>query len=471
MAYDTTEQNHTINIVGRLSKRIAGRIRAPDEYYDEEPPINCVGVLQRHRNFLLDMKSEEEMLREHIRHVTESEGGGTPSPTMALIPAATLDALNNIILNFQNPKITAMMNSKPADSGGAMKSTAVRPNPFTGSGDYTAQEFLEEMDQYFLESGTNENRKLKMTVTNLREHALTWWTWLKEDMGEDAANTLTWPEFKNLLLNRFDEEYGKLRDGITLLRLKQTGTLKAYVQEFREALNILPKMDEYAKKLAFLAGLEHWAERALLRMEHMPDSCEELLQMAETIQDHKGKQTTRQGESEKHTSASSKRKQTQKAQKRKWHLSAAKGTRKVGESKKEVKNGLRCHHCKENHFIKDHPTYDPTTRLSLAKIDDRPPPDRYSIRPSLRFNSDDLQTRDRSSSRVSFANVEGAFPKYDHRASIARARFERIRSLEEKGHIIENRTKGLKQAPPTKPSCSSFKQSIRKLCQCCKRLW
>lgn len=465
MAYDTTGKHHTINIVGRLSKRIVGRVKAPDEYYDEEPPINCVGILQRHRNILLNMKSEEEMLREHIQHVNESEGG-TMSPKMALIPAATLDALNNIISNFQNPE-TKAINSQPAVSGGAMKSTAVRPNPFTGSGDYTALEFIENMDQYFLESGTNDKRKLKMTVINLREHALTWWTWLKEDMGEDVANSLTWPEFKNLLLNRFDEEYGKLRDGITLLRLKQTGTLKTYVQEFREALNILPKMDEYAKKLAFIAGLEHWAERALLRMEHMPDTCEELLRMAETIQDHKGKQS----KSEEYTS-SPKRKQTQKA-KRKWHLYGAKGKRKVEEnkkeSKKEVKTEFRCHHCKENHFIKGHPTYDPITRLSLAKLDDHPSPKRYSIRPSLLFKLDDQPMRDRSSSRVSFANVEEGFPKYDHRASIARARFERIRSLEEKGHIIEKRTKGLEQAPPTKTSCSSFKQSIRKLCQCCKR--
>jgi hypothetical protein len=468
MAYDTTGKHHTINIVGRLSKRVAGRIKAPDKYYDEEPPINCVGILQRHRNILLNMKSEEEMLREHIQHVNESEGG-TTSPKMALIPAATLDALNNIISNLQNPK-TKAINSQPAGNGGAMKSTAVRPNPFTGSGDYTAQEFVEEMDQYFLESETNDKRKLKMTVINLREHALTWWTWLKEDMGEDAANSLTWPEFKNLLLNRFDEEYGKLRDGITLLRLKQTGTLKAYVQEFRGALNILPQMDEYAKKLAFIAGLEHWAERALLRMEHMPDTCEELLRMAETIRDHKGQQS----KSEEYTSASSpRRKQTQKAKKRKWPLNGAKGKRKVEEnkkeSKKEPKSGLKCHHCKEGHFIQDHPTYGPTTRPSLAKLDDYSPPKHYSIRPSLLIKLDDQPMRDRSSSRVSFASVEEGFPKYDHRASINRARFERIRSLEEKGHIIEKRTKGLEQTPPPKPSCSSFKQSIRKLCQCCKR--
>lgn len=470
MAYDST--GNTINIVGRLSRRIVGSIKAQHEHYDEEPPINCIGILQRHRNILLNMKSEEEMLREHIQHVNESEGGAT-SPRMALIPAATLDALNDIVSVFQNPK-TKAVNPHPAVSGGgAMKNAAVRPNPFTGSGDYTAQEFVEEMDKYFLESGTNDNRKLKMTVINLREHALTWWTWLKEDMGEEAANTLTWPEFKNLLLNRFDEEYGKLRDGITLLRLKQTGTLRAYVQEFREALHILPKMDEYAKKLAFIAGLEHWAERALLRMEHMPDTCEELLQMAETIRDDEGKQIRRQRESEEHTNASSaKRKQTQKA-KRKWHPNTAKGKRKVEENKREstraVKSGLTCHHCQEGHFIKDHPTYDPTPRLSLAKVNEHPP-NRNSIRPSLLFKLDDRPMHDRSSSRVSFATTEGGFPKYDHRASITRARFERIRSLEEKGHIIENRTNGIGQAPATELSCcSSFKQSIRKLCQCCRR--
>lgn len=74
-------------------------------------------------------------------------------------------------------------------------------------------------------------------------------------------DNLTWLGFKELISNRFTPKYQNIRDGVALVRLKQTKSLRGYVWEFNAHLNVRPKMDELAKKghllqwLAKLSGM------------------------------------------------------------------------------------------------------------------------------------------------------------------------------------------------------------------------
>jgi hypothetical protein len=75
---------------------------------------------------------------------------------------------------------------------------------------------------------------------------------------------------------------------MALVQLKQTGSLNGYVWEFSAQLSVLPKLDELAKKIVFFNGLQSWAERALFRMPRLPETCAEILKLAERIGDDEG---------------------------------------------------------------------------------------------------------------------------------------------------------------------------------------
>jgi hypothetical protein len=78
------------------------------------------------------------------------------------------------------------------------------------------------------------------------------------------------------------------------------------VREFYAHLNVLPRLDELAKKIIFFNGLQSWAERALFRMPQLLETCAELLKLAERIGNDEGqpkraKEGPSIGESSKHS--------------------------------------------------------------------------------------------------------------------------------------------------------------------------
>jgi hypothetical protein len=80
-----------------------------------------------------------------------------------------------------------------------------------------------------------------------------------------AAN-LTWVGFKELFVDRFTPEYQELWDGMNLVQMRHTGSLKAYVRDFNAQMNATPKMDEFAKRCIFLGGLQKWVVDVLFKL-------------------------------------------------------------------------------------------------------------------------------------------------------------------------------------------------------------
>jgi len=56
-----------------------------------------------------------------------------------------------------------------------------------------------------------------------------------------VVDNLAWPSFKELISDHFTSEYQDIRDGVALVRLKQTGSLRGYVQESNAHLNVFFK--------------------------------------------------------------------------------------------------------------------------------------------------------------------------------------------------------------------------------------
>jgi hypothetical protein len=48
-----------------------------------------------------------------------------------------------------------------------------------------------------------------------------------------------------LVNNRFTPEYQELTEGMNLVQMKHTRSLKAYVRDFNAQMNATPKMDEF----------------------------------------------------------------------------------------------------------------------------------------------------------------------------------------------------------------------------------
>ena len=237
------------------------------------------------------------------------------------------------------------------------------PSSFTGVGKaHKVKDFLVELELYFEAQRALEGDKITIAVTFLKDHALFWWTHFRSESPEVVDN-LTWPGFKELISDRFTPEYQDIRDGVALVRLKQTGSLRGYVREFNAHLNVLPRLDELAKKIIFFNGLQGWAERALFRMPQLPETCAELLKLAERIGDDEGQhKKAKEGPPTGETSKQSKRQLKRHVWIKSKHggdgakssgpkEGQAKGAEKGGDKTKRDASQVTCYNCGEKgHF-------------------------------------------------------------------------------------------------------------------------
>ena len=240
------------------------------------------------------------------------------------------------------------------------------PSSFTGLGKANkVKDFIVELELYFEAQRAREEDKITIAVTFLKEHALLWWTRYRDENAGVVSN-LTWAGFKGILSDRFTPEYQDIRDGMALVRLKQTGSLHAYVRDFNAHLNVLPKLDELAKKVIFFNGLQGWAERALFRMPRLPETCAELLKLAERIGDDEShRKASKEGASTVEQGKSQSKRQHKKNgwQKNKAGESGpskdgkdkvAKDKPKSRDKSKKDTSHITCYNCGEKgHFAKD----------------------------------------------------------------------------------------------------------------------
>ena len=58
---------------------------------------------------------------------------------------------------------------------------------------------------------------------------------------------MPWTEFNILVMSRFTQEYANIRVGVAWLDLKQTHSIKAYMEKFQRAVSTLQHMSDYNK--------------------------------------------------------------------------------------------------------------------------------------------------------------------------------------------------------------------------------
>ena len=145
------------------------------------------------------------------------------------------------------------------------------------------KEFLLDMNNYYDVQKLEEGDKVSIAVTFLKDNAFHWWAGKKEQKPEMVAS-LTWVGFKELLIERFTLEYQELCEGMNLVQMRHTSSLKAYVRNFNAQMNATPKMDEFAKKCIFLGGLQKWVVDALFKFPKLPKDVAGIIKIAERIE-------------------------------------------------------------------------------------------------------------------------------------------------------------------------------------------
>ena len=238
-----------------------------------------------------DPANLKENLEARLPNAPESLEGGDVGLKFQLKMLEFMDSVNQELKRGKEERarqdkmieLLMMQGARPSSSTKKLAKVNM-PSTFSGLGKARkVKEFLLEMDNYYDVQRPEEDDKVSIAVTFLKDHALQWWTCKKEQEPEVVAG-LTWVGFKELLVDRFTPEYQELREGMNLVQMRHTGSLKAYVRDFNAQMNATPKMDEFAKKCIFLGGLQKWVVDALFKFPKLPEDVAGIIKIAERIE-------------------------------------------------------------------------------------------------------------------------------------------------------------------------------------------
>ena len=240
------------------------------------------------------------------------------------------------------------------------------PSTFSGLGKARkVKEFLLEIDNYYDVQKPEEGDKASIAITSLKDHVFQWWTSKKEQEPE-MVESLSWIGFKELLVERFTLEYQELHEGMNLVQMRHTRSLKAYVCDFNVQMNATPKMDKFAKKCIILGGLQKWVVDALFKFPKLSEDVARIIKIVERIEadgpKRKSSGPSQQSSFSKNGSRCKESKNFGSSNQHKGQVDSTtyiKGGNHVGKPPKGGNKGgdmkdKRCHKCgKIGHFVAD----------------------------------------------------------------------------------------------------------------------
>ncbi|GJW13325.1 putative reverse transcriptase domain-containing protein [Tanacetum coccineum] len=203
----------------------------------------------------------EKMVR--TRHNNDDDNG---QPNLAALIA---EQLQNIIPQIVT-QVTANVNNanegnrgnegNGGNNGCSYKGfQACGPKEYDGKGGAIAlTRWIEKMESVIDNSGCLENQKVKYAASSFVNKALTWWNGQIQVRGRDAANGMSWNDFKALLVEELcpSNEMEKLE--LELWNHKMVGgNHAAYTDRFHELARLVPHMvtPESSRIKRYIAGL------------------------------------------------------------------------------------------------------------------------------------------------------------------------------------------------------------------------
>ncbi|GJV50112.1 putative reverse transcriptase domain-containing protein [Tanacetum coccineum] len=133
------------------------------------------------------------------------------------------------------------------------------PKEYDGKGGAVVlTRWIEKMETVIDNSGCAENQKVKYVASSLVNKALTWWNTQVQARGREAANAMSWNDFKALLVEEFCPSNEMERLENEFWNHKMIGANHAgYTDRFHELAKLVPHLvtPESARIKRYMAGL------------------------------------------------------------------------------------------------------------------------------------------------------------------------------------------------------------------------
>ncbi|GKA33520.1 putative reverse transcriptase domain-containing protein [Tanacetum coccineum] len=122
-----------------------------------------------------------------------------------IIPQIVTKVTNNVNNANANGGIGNGGNENGGNNGCSYKAfLACKPRDFDGKGGTIAlTRWIEKMESVIENRGCTDNQRVKYAASSFINKALTWWNIQVQTRGREAANRMTWEEFKALLVEEF----------------------------------------------------------------------------------------------------------------------------------------------------------------------------------------------------------------------------------------------------------------------------
>ncbi|KAM2621540.1 hypothetical protein TB2_026279 [Malus domestica] len=164
--------------------------------------------------------------------------------------------------------------------------------------------FVWNVERYFKYLKLEDDESKISTATMfLADNALMWWRRRSMEIEQGTFSLTTWDEFKKDLMLHFYPQNAKYEAKEKLRWLKQTGSVKDYVNAFVSLLFEVPNMSEEDKLMYFMSGLQNWAKLELQRrhVQTLSDAIAAAESLIEFKSSHQGdsKSTGKRGNHEK----------------------------------------------------------------------------------------------------------------------------------------------------------------------------
>ncbi|KAH9688170.1 Endonuclease [Citrus sinensis] len=164
-------------------------------------------------------------------------------------------------------KRTLSASPASANSSDARRIDVPKPDTYDGTRNATiVDNFLFGLDQYFDAMGVrDEASKVGTAPTYLRGAAQLWWRRKYGEMGKGIYAIDTWADFKQELRKQFTPSNAEKEARARLRRLKQSGSIRDYINEFTTLMLEISDMSDKDSLFYFQDGLKDWAKTALDR--------------------------------------------------------------------------------------------------------------------------------------------------------------------------------------------------------------
>ncbi|GJS15614.1 reverse transcriptase domain-containing protein [Tanacetum coccineum] len=228
---------------------------------------------EKHVFDVIDTKTWKVAFLESVKKMPPHRATGEDEnpPDIATLLAQQLQNLLPEIVNQVTANVNANANngnSNGANGGNGGNGNngctyksfmSCNPKEYDGKGGAVVlTRWIERMETIIDNSGCAENQKVRYVASSLVNKALTWWNTQVQARGREAANAMSWNDFKALLVEEFCPSNEMERLENEFWNHKMIGANHAgYTDRFHELAKLVPHLvtPESARIKRYMAGL------------------------------------------------------------------------------------------------------------------------------------------------------------------------------------------------------------------------